>query len=146
MPAQGNVHNGRCHCGQSEFHVTLKDEDKNHTLCHCNACKYLSGGENTLNIVVPSDHFKVTRGNLGKYTYLGDSGNPVHCYYCSNCTTHLYHHQTLAGDSYVVRSVLIDNSDNWPVAAEIFIKDKTKWQPIITDDEHAFKTTPPMGG
>jgi hypothetical protein len=100
------MEHARCHCGEVEWEVKL--EDKSHILCHCNGCasqmgsstyiptgancyigKMLSGGAYTLNQVVPRDNLRITKGELKKYTYTGDSGNPVHCYYCPNCTTHV---------------------------------------------------------
>lgn len=30
-------------------------------------------------------------------------GKPVHCYYCPNCTIHVYHHQTIMGDKSTLR-------------------------------------------
>lgn len=41
---------------------------------HCDACKLLSGGETTLNQIVPKDALKITKGTLKTYTYSGDSG------------------------------------------------------------------------
>ena len=41
---------------------------------HCDACKLLSGGENTLNQIVPKDALKITKGTTKTYTYTGDSG------------------------------------------------------------------------
>ncbi len=41
---------------------------------HCDACKLLSGSENTLNTVANKDDLKVTKGSPKTYTYHGDSG------------------------------------------------------------------------
>jgi len=58
-------------------------------------------------------------------------GKPVNCYYCPNCTSHVYHHQTVLGPKIVVRTGLLKNSNSFPVGAEIFGKDKLSWQPEI---------------
>jgi hypothetical protein len=91
-----NTFHGKCHCGQVEWDVTL--EQKAHVLCHCGACQKIGGGGYSLNQIVPKQNFKVTKGALKDYTYAGDSGNKVHCYYCPNCTSHAYHHQEILGD------------------------------------------------
>ncbi|KAI9672385.1 MAG: hypothetical protein M1817_003407 [Caeruleum heppii] len=92
-------YNGRCHCGQVEWTVSL--EDASHVICHCDACKMLSGGPETLNQIVPKvqtpsnsvpspslgtsgrdlpetdiiqDSFKITKGSVKEYLYHGDSG------------------------------------------------------------------------
>ncbi|KAL8718179.1 MAG: hypothetical protein Q9225_004657 [Loekoesia sp. 1 TL-2023] len=133
--------NGKCHCGQTEWTVQL--DEPSHVLCHCGACKTVSGGENTFNTIVPKSNLNVTKGkdNIKTYTYTGDSGNPVHCYYCPNCTSHVYHHQTVMGDdTIVVRTALLDGSKDFPVGLEIYGKDRLKWQPEMAQ---TFPAAPP---
>jgi hypothetical protein len=70
------TYTGKCHCGQTEWEVTLENEQANTILCHCDTCKALSGGTFTLNQIVPADALKFTKGGdaLKKYVYTGDSG------------------------------------------------------------------------
>lgn len=50
-----------------------------------------------LDQIIPKSQLKITAGGEpGCYTYKGDSGNSVNCYYCPKCTTHIYHHQVRA--------------------------------------------------
>ncbi|KZF22455.1 hypothetical protein L228DRAFT_153333 [Xylona heveae TC161] len=132
------THTGKCDCGQLEW--TVKLEDESHVLCHCDTCKKLSGGAFTLNQIVPKDNVKVLKGDLKNYTYAGESGNPVHCYYCANCTTSPFHHQTVLGDKYVVRTGLLDNYKELKPSAEIFGKAKLSWLPEVAT---TFETLPP---
>lgn len=128
---------------------------------HCDACKEINGGEFTLNQVVPEENFKLEKGNLTKYTYKGDSGmfsventylviaqwlktklgKPVHCFFCPTCSTHVYHHQTLLGPKYIVRTAALEGAKEWPVHAEIYCKDTAKWLPKLS--EHNFPAAPP---
>ena len=57
------------------------------------------------------------------------TGNPVHCYYCPNCTTHVYHEQTVMPDKVIARTGLldIDGSKGLKPAAEIYGKAKYSW-------------------
>lgn len=57
---------------------------------HCNVCKALSGSAYMMNQIIPKANFKLTKGDeaLKSFTYYGESGKPVYCYYCPNCTTH----------------------------------------------------------
>ncbi|CAF9920546.1 hypothetical protein IMSHALPRED_004958 [Imshaugia aleurites] len=125
------TYHGKCHCGQTEW-TTKLDADA-HILCHCNACKLLSGGESTLNQMANEGDLKITKGSTKTYTYHGDSGKPVNCHYCPNCTSHIYHHQTVLGPKIVVRTGLLQGAAaaKFPVAAEIFGKDRLSWQPEI---------------
>jgi hypothetical protein len=60
----------------------MRPHSKDTILCHCDTCKVLSGSAFTLNAIVPRENFKLTKGNLKAYTYSGDSGKSVNCYYC----------------------------------------------------------------
>lgn len=129
---------GTCHCGQVEWEVKL--EERAHVLCHCNTCKKLGGGTYSLNQIVPKDNLKITKGNVKIYTYYGDSGKGVHCYFCPNCTSHVYHHQEIMGDNIVVRTVLLDDGKNFQPGAEIFGKDRFKWEKEVAT---TFDVMPP---
>jgi len=132
------VSHGKCHCGQVEWEVDF--EERSHVLCHCNTCKALGGTDYTLNQIVPKESVKITKGELKTYTYTGNSGNPVHCYYCPNCTTHPYHHQTVLGDKYVIRTILLDDGAKYKPAAEIWGKARLPWQPEVAT---TFELLPP---
>lgn len=122
---------------------------------HCKVCKKMSGGAATLNQIIPKENLKYTNdSNLKKYTYKGASGNGVDCYYCGNCTSNSYvshfcllrtwaseadlryshHHQQIMGpDKIVVRTALLEGSENWPVGAQIFTKDQYSWEPKLAE-------------
>lgn len=122
---------GKCHCGNTEWTATLQKDQQAHILCHCNTCKELSGSTFTLNQIIPAKALKITKGDdLGKYTYKGDSGRDVHCYYCKVCTSHVYHQQEALGpDSIVLRTgLLTEGIQKFQPGAEIFGKDRLSWE------------------
>ncbi|RAR02605.1 hypothetical protein DDE82_005693 [Stemphylium lycopersici] len=134
---------GTCHCKQTEWTATLQPDQQAHILCHCNTCKELSGSTYTLNQIIPTKALKITKGDdLGKYTYKGDSGKSVHCYYCKNCTAHVYHHQEALGpDSIVLRTGLLEQGvKNFKPGAEIFGKDRLPWEKEVAT---TFDVMPP---
>lgn len=49
------------------------------------------------------------------------------CYYCGNCTSHVYHHQMANPDQIIVRTLLLDGGDKMGVAGEIFAEGKLGW-------------------
>ncbi|KAL9604244.1 MAG: hypothetical protein Q9219_000642 [cf. Caloplaca sp. 3 TL-2023] len=131
--------NGHCHCGQVEW--TVQIDQPTNILCHCGACKSASGSEFSLNCMTPKSNLKITKGNLKTYDYKGDSGNVVHCYFCPDCSSHAYHHQTVMGDDMiVVRTPTLEGSGEFPVVAEIYGKDRLKWQPELAQ---TFPAAPP---
>ena len=83
---------------------------------------------------MPKDAVDVTKGKdaLKEYVYRGDSGKSVHCYFCPNCTSHVYHHQEAMGpDTYVIRTALLAGTDAWKPALEIYGKDRLGWVPEV---------------
>ncbi|PSN65141.1 hypothetical protein BS50DRAFT_52019 [Corynespora cassiicola Philippines] len=133
-----------CHCKQTEWEAVLTPEQQGHILCHCDTCKYLSGSTFTLNQIIPTSALTITKGKdkLGKYTYYGESGKGVHCYFCPNCTAHVYHQQEVMGpDSIVLRTgLLTEGIKNFKPAAEIFGKAKLPWEKEVAT---TFDTMPP---
>ncbi|KAK7534536.1 Mss4-like protein [Phyllosticta citricarpa] len=123
------TYHGQCACGQTKWHVKLEPDQAKHILCHCNTCKSLSGSTYTLNQIIPRAALTFSAGGdaLKKYTYAGESGSAVHCYYCPNCTSHPFHHQTAMGD------------DKIP-GAEIFGKVRWGWVKQVAE---TFETLPP---
>lgn len=108
---------------------------------HCDTCKYLGGGAYSLNQIIPKSALKITKGGLKTYTYHGDSGKAVNCYYCPNCTTHAYHHQEVMGpDTIILRTVLLDGGKEFKPAAEVYGKAKMAWEP---ESAQTFETMPP---
>ncbi|KAK5017024.1 Mss4-like protein [Cryomyces antarcticus] len=137
-------YNGKCHCGQTEWTVKLDKDKANHILCHCDTCKILSGSAYTLNQIVPKDTLSFSKGgdSLKHYTYQGESGKDVNCYYCPNCTSHIYHHQTVMGpDTVIVRTALLPQAvKDFQPSAEIFGRAKMSWEKEVAQ---TFDTLPP---
>ncbi|KAI9830534.1 MAG: hypothetical protein M1819_005492 [Sarea resinae] len=134
------THNGRCHCGQIEWTVKLPEGTESHILCHCDTCKQLGGGAYSLNQIVPQENLKITKGSPKTYTYYGASGKPVHCNFCPNCTSHIYHHQAVMGPKIVVRTILLDSGKSFKPSAEIFGKARLPW---VAEAATTFDTLPP---
>ncbi|GAB7341631.1 hypothetical protein MBLNU457_7829t1 [Dothideomycetes sp. NU457] len=136
---------GTCHCGQTAWKADLNQDLSKHILCHCDTCKILGGGAFTMNQIVPKNTLSFTKGgdSLKSYTYKGDSGKDVNCYYCPNCTTHVYHHQTVMGpDTIILRTGLLPQGrKNFEVGAEIFGKDKMSWEKEVAT---TFEVLPPQ--
>ncbi|KAF4552443.1 Hypothetical protein D9617_10g074250 [Elsinoe fawcettii] len=138
------TYKAQCHCGHHQWEWTFNEEQSKHILCHCDTCKILSGSTYTLNQIVPKSALKITAGGEpGVYTYKGDSGKDVNCYYCPKCTTHIYHHQTVMGDDTIIARTGISEEarKTFPVAAEIYGKAKLSWEPKIAE---TFEVLPPQ--
>ncbi|CZS99423.1 related to DUF636 domain protein [Rhynchosporium agropyri] len=133
-----SLDHGKCHCGQTEWDVKLND--RAHILCHCDTCKTLGGGSYSLNQIVPKENLKITKGGVKAYSYKGDSGKSVNCYYCPNCTSHVYHHQEVMGNDIVVRTGLLSSAKELKPGAEIYGKARSPW---VKEVAQTFDTMPP---
>lgn len=54
-------------------------------------------------------------------------GKPVRCFYCGNCTSHIYHHQAAMPDKVIVRTLLLDGGAQLPATGEIFAEGRLGW-------------------
>ncbi|KAF2186737.1 hypothetical protein K469DRAFT_572361 [Zopfia rhizophila CBS 207.26] len=138
------TYQGKCHCGNTEWEAKLEKDQQGHILCHCDTCKYLSGSTFTLNQIIPKANLNIKKGEsqLKRYTYYGESGKPVHCYFCPNCTSHVYHHQLVMGDDTIIlrTGMLEQGLKEFKPAAEIFGKAKLPWEKEVAQ---TFDTLPP---
>jgi len=122
---------GSCHCGEIEWTVRL--DNPQHILCHCDTCKKLGGGPFSCNQIVPKDDLRLTRGSPRIYTYTGASGKPVLCFHCGNCTSHIYHQQMIAPEKIIVRTMLLEGGSKMGVGGEIFGEGSLGWVRNIGD-------------
>ncbi|KAL1863662.1 hypothetical protein Plec18170_000500 [Paecilomyces lecythidis] len=120
----GNFH-GSCHCGDCTW--TAEITTPQHILCHCDTCKKLGGGPFSMNQIIHKDQLKILTGTPSRYTYTGASGNPVHCYFCPRCTSHIYHHQAVMGDQIIIRTILLEGGSKMQPGGEIFAEGKLGW-------------------
>jgi hypothetical protein len=54
-------------------------------------------------------------------------GKKAHCYFCPTCTSHIYHHQEVAPERIIVRTLLLEGGREMQAGAEIFPEGKLKW-------------------
>ncbi|TKA61467.1 hypothetical protein B0A49_12575 [Cryomyces minteri] len=130
-PLAANEYKGSCHCGQMEW--TAKLDTAEHVLCHCDTCKRLGGGPYSCNQIIPKEDLRIFRGVPKVYVYTGASGKNVNCYYCGNCTSHVYHHQDAMPDKVIVRTLLLDGGDAMPATGEIFAEGRLGWVRDLQD-------------
>ncbi|KAF2787404.1 hypothetical protein K505DRAFT_316755 [Melanomma pulvis-pyrius CBS 109.77] len=78
---------GSCLCGGINYEVDITDEAAEATsICHCRLCRKITSGTTSLNLVVPSSSFKLTKGTLKTVdaTHF-DEGFDITLAFCGNC-------------------------------------------------------------
>src|SRR5207302_319930 len=62
--------------------------------CHCANCQRASGSGGTVNAVVPSDSFKITKGATRRYDDSAtQSGRTLSRHFCADCGSPIYSHR-----------------------------------------------------
>jgi hypothetical protein len=121
---------GSCQCEAVAFHIRLPTGiPPTHIICHCSVCKKISGAPYTCNYIIPIADFTVSRGSerLKVYEYQGASGRNVSCYYCENCTSHIYHVQQRDPNSAIIRTLLLESGNAMGASGEIFSEGALGW-------------------
>lgn len=80
------MNSGQCHCGESKYQ-TLGSETFNF-LCFCSDCKVLFNGR-LHGVIFFKEGFQFS-GPLKTYIYPGGSGEDIHYYFCSKCSTGMF--------------------------------------------------------
>lgn len=99
---------GGCACGAVRYEVST--EPMAVMDCHCRACQHATGGGHATSVVVPRASFKLLKGSPKKYSYQGDSGNKVQCFFCDHCGSPLFNEPEMAPFNAVKAGSLDDPS------------------------------------
>jgi len=51
----------------------------------------------------------------------------VQCFYCGNCTSHIYHYQAVMPDKIIIRTLLLNGGPEMPATGEIFGEGRLNW-------------------
>ena len=116
---------GSCLCGAIRF--TVEAPVKELRACHCRNCQKASGAGGSVNAVVPSASFRLTKGTPKRYSARADSGRILNRYFCADCGSPIYSQRDLAPESVVVRSGLFDNAGDLKITANIWTASARPW-------------------
>ena len=119
---------GSCLCGAIRFTIDIPVKELR--ACHCRNCQKASGAAGSVNAVVPSASFRITRGTPKRYSAHADSGRLLHRYFCAECGSPIYSQRDLAPETVVVRAGLFDNAGEMKIAANIWTASARSWAGI----------------
>jgi hypothetical protein len=120
--------NGSCLCGAIRYTVDAAVSDLR--ACHCTHCQKSSGGAGTVNAVIPSAAFKLTRGRPKRYDVKADSGRILYRYFCGECGSPLYSQRANNPDIVVVRAGSFDDAGDMKIGTHIWTKSARSWHHI----------------
>jgi hypothetical protein len=76
---------------------------------------------------VVSFDFSSAQPRLVSLSNILNAGKSVHCYFCPTCTSHIYHHQDVAPENIIVRTLLLEGGNDLDVGGEIFPEGMLSW-------------------
>lgn len=132
---------GGCLCGAVRF--TIDAEPTAARICWCRDCQRIASGSATVNVVFPADAVTIT-GDLGLFTMIADSGNPVERGFCKTCGSQIYSRTlTPPGLPMRIRAGVLDDPELKAPAAAIWTDSAPSWAPIPEGMPKHPKAPPP---
>ncbi len=133
---------GGCLCGAIRY--TLSAPVTALRACHCLNCQKASGSGGTVNAVVPTDSFKLTKGNTRKYDDKATrSGRTLSRHFCESCGSPIYSERNPNPGFIVVRAGSLDESVGMKIAANIWTSSARPWDHIDPATECHPENLPP---
>jgi len=80
---------GGCQCGSVRFEVS--GEPLGLYVCHCGECRKQSASAFGISVIVPARALRVTQGAVKEWSRRTDSGRTLHCAFCAECGSRLFH-------------------------------------------------------
>ena len=105
---------GGCLCGQVRFRTDRAPLMAR--ACWCRDCQYLSSGNASINLIVPSDGLEIT-GRTQEFVSVADSGNVMRRRFCPSCGTQLFSESVDHPERLVVRAGALDDQEGVLVVA-----------------------------
>ena len=133
---------GGCLCGAIRYTVAAPVAGLR--ACHCLNCQKSSGAAGTVNAVVPSDSFKITKGATKKYDDSATkSGRTLSRHFCADCGSPIYSHRNPNPGFVVVRAGTLDDSSGMKVTGNIWTSRARSWAFIDPATECHLENLPP---
>jgi hypothetical protein len=125
---------GGCLCGAIRY--TISAPVTALRACHCVNCQRASGTGGTVNAVVPTDSFRITKGETKKYDDSATaSGRTLSRHFCGNCGSPIYSHRNPNPGFVVVRAGSLDDSSGMKIATHIWCSTARAWDHIDPSTE-----------
>lgn len=128
---------GGCRCGALRVQVTKPPLLSG--ACHCTGCQVMSASAYSLTLTLPSEGFRVARGE----PVIGGLKGPVsHHFHCPDCLTWVFT-RAEGFDWFVnLRATMLDHHGWFEPFVELWTREKLPW--AATGALHSFETVPDM--
>ena len=126
-----SIQSGGCQCGAVRYQLSAAPL----TLyaCHCTECQKQSTSAFGMSLQVPRGGFRIVKGEPKVWRRTADSGMAVHCYFCGNCGTRLYHDAEFARDTVNIKPGTLDDTSGLDPVANIWTGSAQPWVHLSDD-------------
>jgi hypothetical protein len=126
---ESSIHVGGCLCGAVRYAIDAPLA--NLRACHCRNCQKASGGAGTVNAVVPSSSFRITKGTPKRYDDSAtQSGRTLSRHFCGDCGSPIYSRRNPDIGIVVVRAGTLDDSNAMRITTNIWTATARPWAHI----------------
>jgi hypothetical protein len=133
---------GGCLCGAIRY--TIDAEVTGLRACHCRNCQRHSGTGGTVNAVVPTGQFTITKGAPKKYQDSAtQSGRTLSRHFCAECGSSIYSQRNPDPGFVVVRAGSLDDSSGMKITSDIWTATAPPWAYIDPSSERHPGNMPP---
>ena len=133
---------GGCLCGAIRYEIGTPVTALR--ACHCVNCQKTSGTGGTVNAVVQSADFKITKGTTKQYDDAATkSGRVLSRHFCGTCGSPIYSHRNPHPGFVVVRAGTLDDPGKLKVATHIWTSSARPWDHIDPATECHPENLPP---
>ena len=134
---------GGCLCGAIRY--TIDAEVTTLRACHCRNCQRHTGTGGSVNAVLPSAAFRITKGATRKYDDSAtQSGRTLSRHFCAECGSPIFSQRNPDAGFLVVRAGSLDDSSGMKIAGHIWTATAPAWMHIDAAAEcHPGNMPPP---
>jgi len=119
---------GSCLCGAIGYEIDVPVTELR--ACHCVHCQKASGAGGSVNAIIPSGAFRITRGAPKRYAALADSGRTLHRYFCGDCGSPIYTQRAAGSEVVAVRVGTLDGAPPMKITTDIWTRSARPWARI----------------
>ena len=101
-----SVRTGGCQCGRLRYAIAA--EPLALYICHCRECRKQSASAFGMSLEVPRSGFRVTSGEPRFWSRDADSGRRLHCAWCPECGSRLWHEAAQSSATLTVKAGSLD--------------------------------------
>jgi hypothetical protein len=130
--SRGKPVGGGCQCGALRYEITGRPVAL--YVCHCKECRKQSASAFGISLIVKRSDFRLMQGSAKRWSRGTDSGRILHCIFCPDCGSRLFHEGAPERETISVKGGSLDQPLDLTQAIHIWT---TRKLPGVLIPEHA---------